>query len=158
MFVFHLWNYWVPYSIQNLISCCRTTSQMVTLYDTGMCPPAWSLMRYDNRYLLTDSSTVQLYYWYWGYWSYRVCFTAPTIRYTYASGDYWPTGSTCCYQVMVLPFYGYCGFPYGIPYGWYYYPYYCMRSSWIFYGILKNMEHLIPLCTRSIIYTSIFNQ
>ena len=135
LFVFKLWNYWVPYSIQNLPQCCRKTSQMVALYDTGMCPPAWSLLRYDSRYIYDDSYAVPMYYWWTGWWSYRVCFRAPTVRYTYSSGDYWPTMATCCYQVFVLPFWGFCGFPYWIGWGFYYYPYYCMRSSWIFYGM-----------------------
>lgn len=138
MFVFHLWNYWIPYGIQQLPTCCSKTSQMVQLYDTGNCPSAWTLMRYDSRYLFDQTYTVPMYFWSWGWWSYRVCFRAPTVSYSYSytngGGDWWPTMATCCYQVMVLPFWGYCGFPYGMGWGYYSYPYYCMRSSWLFYG------------------------
>ena len=79
-------------------------------------------MRYDNRYLFDDSYMVPMYFWSRGLWTYRVCFRAPTVQYTYASGDYWPKMATCCYQVVVLPFYGFCGFHYGLGYGQYNYP------------------------------------
>lgn len=120
---------------------------MVTLYNTGTCPPTWTLMQYDNRYLVDDNYTVPMYYSSIGSWTYRVCFRTPNVQYTASDGKDWPMMITCCYQVTVLPFHASCRFPHSLGYREYNYPHSCMRSSWIFnamYPIVLNSVLSFP--------------